>query len=210
MSLPPDAADKQNKQAPVPSDFIREIVAVHVAEGKYKQVHTRFPPEPNGYLHIGHAKSICLNFGIALEHPGARCNLRFEEMFVVGHPHNAYLQSWLDLGAIGTACLLGFWIFSWFKFRRLARDDRIASELQGFFEGAAAGIVSFLIAGIAGSSLMPVPEQSFLWLALGVMWGVRRHLDRGGIGVMMAKASARVDPAVPRGNWEFGARRGET
>src|SRR5207302_9381346 len=83
--------------------------------------------------------------------------VRFEEMFVVGHPHNAYLQSWLDLGAIGTACLLGFWIYSWFKFRRFARDDRIAPELQGFFEGGAAGIVSFLIAGIAGSSFMPVP-----------------------------------------------------
>ncbi|PYK62433.1 MAG: glutamine--tRNA ligase, partial [Verrucomicrobia bacterium] len=78
MSLPPNAADKQNKQAPVPSDFIREIVAVHVAEGKYKQVHTRFPPEPNGYLHIGHAKSICLNFGIAREF-GGLCNLRYDD-----------------------------------------------------------------------------------------------------------------------------------
>src|SRR2546422_7340356 len=78
MSLPPDAAEKQNKEAPVPSDFIREIVAAHVAEGKYKQVHTRFPPEPNGYLHIGHAKSICLNFGIAREFGGI-CNLRYDD-----------------------------------------------------------------------------------------------------------------------------------
>ncbi|PYJ55271.1 MAG: glutamine--tRNA ligase [Verrucomicrobia bacterium] len=76
MSLPPDAAEKQNKEAPVPSDFIREIVAVHVAEGN--QVHTRFPPEPNGYLHIGHAKSICLNFGIAREFGGI-CNLRYDD-----------------------------------------------------------------------------------------------------------------------------------
>src|SRR4051812_40354258 len=61
-----------------PTDFIREIVAAHVAEQKYPQIHTRFPPEPNGYLHIGHAKSICLNFGIAREFGGV-CNLRMDD-----------------------------------------------------------------------------------------------------------------------------------
>jgi len=61
-----------------PSDFIRDIVAKHVAEKKYPQIHTRFPPEPNGYLHIGHAKSICLNFGIAREFGGI-CNLRMDD-----------------------------------------------------------------------------------------------------------------------------------
>ena len=61
-----------------PSDFIRDIVAGHVAENKYPQIHTRFPPEPNGYLHIGHAKSICLNFGIAREFGGI-CNLRMDD-----------------------------------------------------------------------------------------------------------------------------------
>lgn len=61
-----------------PSDFIRDIVAAHVREGKYPQIHTRFPPEPNGYLHIGHAKSICLNFGIAREFGGI-CNLRMDD-----------------------------------------------------------------------------------------------------------------------------------
>jgi glutaminyl-tRNA synthetase len=63
---------------PAPSDFIRDIVAQHVAEGKYPKIHTRFPPEPNGYLHIGHAKSICLNFGIAREFGGV-CNLRMDD-----------------------------------------------------------------------------------------------------------------------------------
>jgi glutaminyl-tRNA synthetase len=64
--------------APTPSDFIRDIVAKHVAEKKYPRIHTRFPPEPNGYLHIGHAKSICLNFGIAHEFGGV-CNLRMDD-----------------------------------------------------------------------------------------------------------------------------------
>ena len=69
----------ENKESPAaPSDFIRDIVAKHVAERKYPQIHTRFPPEPNGYLHIGHAKSICLNFGIAREFGGI-CNLRMDD-----------------------------------------------------------------------------------------------------------------------------------
>jgi glutaminyl-tRNA synthetase len=59
-------------------DFIRDIVADDLAAGRHKSVVTRFPPEPNGYLHIGHAKSICLNFGIAEEF-GGRCNLRFDD-----------------------------------------------------------------------------------------------------------------------------------
>ena len=64
--------------APAPSDFIRDIVQADLASGKYKAPVTRFPPEPNGYLHIGHAKSICLNFGIAREFGGI-CNLRFDD-----------------------------------------------------------------------------------------------------------------------------------
>src|SRR5881392_4356196 len=61
-----------------PSDFIREIIAEDIRRGKYKQIRTRFPPEPNGYLHIGHAKSICLNFGIAREFGGI-CNVRMDD-----------------------------------------------------------------------------------------------------------------------------------
>ncbi|RKY24843.1 MAG: glutamine--tRNA ligase [Planctomycetota bacterium] len=61
-------------------DFIRAIVAEDIRTNKWDgRVVTRFPPEPNGYLHIGHAKSICLNFGIAAENPGGQCNLRFDD-----------------------------------------------------------------------------------------------------------------------------------
>ena len=64
--------------APPPTDFIRDIVAADLAAGKHQKIVTRFPPEPNGYLHIGHAKSICLNFGIAREFGGV-CNLRMDD-----------------------------------------------------------------------------------------------------------------------------------
>ena len=64
--------------APAPTDFIREVVAEDLRTGKHTRIKTRFPPEPNGYLHIGHAKSICLNFGIAHEFNGV-CNVRMDD-----------------------------------------------------------------------------------------------------------------------------------
>ncbi len=65
-------------EAQGPSDFIRDIVAEDLRTAKYEKIITRFPPEPNGYLHIGHAKSICLNFGIAHEFGGV-CNIRMDD-----------------------------------------------------------------------------------------------------------------------------------
>jgi len=73
-------SSKDNTTAePTPSHFIRNLVIEDIRQGKNQgRVHTRFPPEPNGYLHIGHAKSICLNFGLATEFAG-KCNLRFDD-----------------------------------------------------------------------------------------------------------------------------------
>jgi len=65
-------------QPPSTSNFIKQIIEADLASGKHKTVVTRFPPEPNGYLHFGHAKSICLNFGLAQLY-GGRCNLRFDD-----------------------------------------------------------------------------------------------------------------------------------
>ena len=72
-------------------DFIRDIIRADVAGGKHNTIITRFPPEPNGYLHIGHAKSICLNFGIAAD-CGGRCHLRFDDTNPVKEEHE-YIEA---------------------------------------------------------------------------------------------------------------------
>jgi glutaminyl-tRNA synthetase len=75
----PEATDTPARELAPRKDFLREKVAEDAASGRFgRPIHTRFPPEPNGFLHIGHAKSICLNFGIAREFAG-RCNLRFDD-----------------------------------------------------------------------------------------------------------------------------------
>ncbi|HYG07352.1 MAG TPA: glutamine--tRNA ligase/YqeY domain fusion protein [Stenotrophomonas sp.] len=79
MSISPDSPAVTAADAtPEKRDFIRQIVREDLASGKHQAIRTRFPPEPNGYLHIGHAKAICLNFGIAGEFSGL-CNLRFDD-----------------------------------------------------------------------------------------------------------------------------------
>ena len=75
--------NSQNKEVK-PTNFILNIINEDLASGKHVIIKTRFPPEPNGYLHIGHAKSICLNFGTAADYDGF-CNLRFDDQYEGAH-----------------------------------------------------------------------------------------------------------------------------
>ncbi|MGE5094076.1 MAG: O-antigen ligase family protein [Betaproteobacteria bacterium] len=95
---------------------------------------------------------------------------------LVSHPHNAYLQAYFDMGLIGLLLLTAFWIYIWARLLRYGRDPRLPVNLQGFFQGSAAGVVAFLVAGFAGNSLEPDAAQVFMWLAVGMMYGVARRL----------------------------------
>ncbi|HEX6736455.1 MAG TPA: O-antigen ligase family protein [Azonexus sp.] len=89
----------------------------------------------------------------------------------VTHPHNAYLRAVLDMGFVGLILLLAYFAHLWRGFRRLARDPAVDPLRRGFFAGAAVGLVAFLATATVGSSLTPVPEQNFLWFAVGMMYG---------------------------------------
>src|SRR5258706_15552649 len=71
-------APKKPPHAASPSNFIRQVIEADLASGKHVRIRTRFPPEPNGYLHLGHSKAILLNFGLAKAYGGS-CNLRFDD-----------------------------------------------------------------------------------------------------------------------------------
>jgi O-antigen ligase len=95
-------------------------------------------------------------------------------ILAVGHPHNAYLAAMLDMGLAGLLLFCNYFFQVWKGFRRLSTDPALDPALRGFYAGAAAGLVSFLLAGFTGSSLAPVAEQFYLWLAIGMMYGQRR------------------------------------
>lgn len=87
------------------------------------------------------------------------------------HPHNAYLEALLDMGIAGLVLILAYFAVVWRGFRRLGKDLELDPTLRGFFQGAAAGLASFLVAAFVDGSLAPKSEQAFLWLAIGMMIG---------------------------------------
>jgi O-antigen ligase len=93
-------------------------------------------------------------------------------MLPVGHAHNAYLEAVLDMGVIGLGLLLAFFWHVWQGFRSLGSNAYLSPELRGFFQGATAGLLAFLLTGMAGSSLRPTGEFGYLWVAIGMMYGV--------------------------------------
>jgi O-antigen ligase len=102
-----------------------------------------------------------------------------EAMTPVVHPHNAYLESVLDVGFIGLGLFLAYYWTVWNGFRALGSHPYLSQGLRGFFQGASAGLLAFFVTGWAGSSLMPRYEWAFLWVAIGLMYGL---LARGRTG----------------------------
>jgi hypothetical protein len=94
-------------------------------------------------------------------------------ILAVSHPHNAYLQAVTDMGIVGLVLVLAYWAHLWKGFRALSADPALSPTLRGFYLGAAAGVASLLVAYLTDSSLLPRPEQAFLWLAIGMMYGQR-------------------------------------
>jgi O-antigen ligase len=96
-----------------------------------------------------------------------------EAILPVTHPHNAYLQAQLDLGVVGLVLLCAYFMHVWRGFRALSADAALSPLLRGFYQGAAAGLLSILVSDLTDSSLVPRPEQIYLWLAIGMLYGQR-------------------------------------
>jgi O-antigen ligase len=102
------------------------------------------------------------------------------QVLAVSHPHNAYLEALLDMGVVGTALLCAYFVHVWRRLWALAKDPGLEPALRGFFQGAAAALLGMLVSDFTDSSLAPRPEQAFLWLAIGMMYGeyARRAVTR--------------------------------
>lgn len=100
-------------------------------------------------------------------------------MDVVGHPHNAYLEALLDMGMIGLVLLLAYYWHVWKGFRALGSNAYLSPEMRGLFQGGCAGLLCFLVTGWTGSSLRPMPEFAYLWLTIGMMYGMLARRPAG-------------------------------
>ncbi len=97
----------------------------------------------------------------------------------VTHPHNAYLEALLDMGLIGLALMLLYFWHVWRGFLALGGNPWLSPEMRGLFQGGAAALVCFLVTGMAGSSLRPDPDFIYLWLAIGLMYGMMARKPAG-------------------------------
>jgi O-antigen ligase len=98
--------------------------------------------------------------------------LRGGQILTVSHAHNAYLQTLIDMGLVGLTLVGAYFVTVWRGLRRLGRDPELTNVQRGLFLGASAGLASFLVSSLGGSSLTPATEQAFLWFAIGMMYGV--------------------------------------
>src|SRR3954466_1669766 len=104
-----------------------------------------------------------------------------EMMLPVTHPHNAYIQSILDLGLLGTGLVLAYYWHVYRTARDLGSNAYLSPTMRGFYQGVVAGLLCFIITGFAGSSLRPTPVFAFLWIAIGMMYGqLARRPGTGG------------------------------
>ena len=105
--------------------------------------------------------------------------MKTKAIWAVGHPHNAFLKSLLDMGFLGTALVFLFGWRVWKRMQHFSREPLLEPQLRNFFAGASAALVGFTVAGISGSSFDPVSDQFFLWFAIGLMYGLEMKLKLG-------------------------------
>ena len=99
--------------------------------------------------------------------------VRSGRSLLVTHPHNAYLRTILDMGFIGLVLVCVYFFHAWKGFKALSASEDLSSSMRGFYQGAATALLAFLTMALADGSLTPAPEQAFLWLAIGMMYGER-------------------------------------
>lgn len=100
-------------------------------------------------------------------------------MMAVSHPHNAYLEAFYDMGLIGLVLAMLYYWHVWKGFRALGSNAYLSPELRGFFQGATVALITFFATGISGSSLRPDSEFGYLWLAIGMMYGMLARRPAG-------------------------------
>jgi O-antigen ligase len=102
-----------------------------------------------------------------------------EAMLRTAHPHNAYLEAVLDMGILGLALLMAYYVHVWKKFRTLASSAGLNGELRGLFQGASAALIAFFVTCLVNGSLRPDSESAYLWIAIGLMYGLLARRPAG-------------------------------